>query len=52
MFLVSSISLVPIKLVVVGRSHICSGFSTPDHGSLVGWAEQGVFMLNATLTVK
>ncbi|CAI5445871.1 unnamed protein product [Caenorhabditis angaria] len=28
------------------------GFKKPDHGNLVGWAKQGVFMLNATLTVR
>ncbi|CAB3403554.1 unnamed protein product [Caenorhabditis bovis] len=28
------------------------GFKRPDHGYLVGWAKQGVFMLNATLTVS
>ncbi|KAI6191122.1 Uracil-DNA glycosylase [Aphelenchoides bicaudatus] len=27
-------------------------FRIPDHGCLVKWAEQGVFMLNATLTVQ
>jgi uracil-DNA glycosylase len=24
----------------------------PDHGDLMGWAEQGVLLLNATLTVR
>jgi uracil-DNA glycosylase len=28
------------------------GCSPPDHGSLVGWAEQGVLLLNAVLTVR
>lgn len=28
------------------------GFMTPNHGHLIGWARQGVFMLNATLTVE
>jgi len=28
------------------------GFQTPDHGSLVGWAKQGVLLLNACLTVR
>ncbi|CAD6188230.1 unnamed protein product [Caenorhabditis auriculariae] len=28
------------------------GFKRPSHGCLNGWAEQGVFLLNATLTVK
>ena len=28
------------------------GFSTPDHGHLTAWAQQGVFMLNAVLTVE
>ncbi|UMM23135.1 hypothetical protein L5515_003997 [Caenorhabditis briggsae] len=28
------------------------GFKRPDHGNLLGWTRQGVFMLNATLTVR
>lgn len=28
------------------------GFTMPSHGDLTGWAEQGVLMLNATLTVQ
>ncbi len=28
------------------------GIAPPNHGSLVKWAEQGVLMLNATLTVR
>ncbi|CAI2349035.1 unnamed protein product [Caenorhabditis sp. 36 PRJEB53466] len=28
------------------------GFKRPEHGDLTGWARQGVFMLNATLTVR
>ncbi len=28
------------------------GFIMPSHGDLTGWAEQGVLMLNATLTVQ
>ncbi|APR75328.1 Uracil-DNA glycosylase, family 1 [Minicystis rosea] len=28
------------------------GFRTPNHGSLVRWAEQGVLLLNAVLTVR
>ena len=28
------------------------GIATPQSGSLVHWAEQGVFLLNATLTVR
>lgn len=27
------------------------GFVPPKHGNLIKWAQQGVFMLNATLTV-
>ena len=27
-------------------------FSRPDHGFLVGWADQGVLLLNAVLTVR
>ena len=28
------------------------GFKPPKHGHLMGWAEQGVFLLNAVLTVR
>lgn len=28
------------------------GFKAPDHGNLTRWAQQGVLMLNATLTVR
>lgn len=28
------------------------GFSIPNHGHLIHWAEQGVLLLNATLTVR
>lgn len=28
------------------------GFRIPNHGNLTKWAEQGVFLLNATLTVR
>jgi len=28
------------------------GLEAPDHGSLTSWAEQGVLLLNATLTVR
>ncbi len=28
------------------------GCPTPDHGNLMGWAEQGVLLLNAVLTVR
>jgi uracil-DNA glycosylase len=28
------------------------GISMPDHGNLTHWAEQGVFLLNASLTVR
>jgi uracil-DNA glycosylase len=28
------------------------GFRIPDHGNLTKWAEQGVFLLNASLTVR
>lgn len=28
------------------------GCTIPNHGNLVGWAEQGVLLLNATLTVR
>ncbi|CAN7985754.1 unnamed protein product [Ixodes hexagonus] len=29
-----------------------SGFQRPSHGNLTGWAEQGVLLLNACLTVR
>ena len=29
-----------------------TGVSIPDHGNLTHWAEQGVFLLNASLTVR
>lgn len=29
-----------------------NGFTTPEHGYLQGWAEQGVFLLNTVLTVE
>lgn len=29
-----------------------SSFKKPNHGCLIGWAEQGVLLLNATLTVE
>lgn len=32
------------------RDH--GGFRIPDHGNLEKWADQGVFLLNATLTVR
>jgi len=28
------------------------GFEIPDHGNLIGWARQGVLLLNACLTVR
>ena len=28
------------------------GFKLPDHGYLMGWARQGVLLLNACLTVR
>ena len=28
------------------------GFKAPDHGCLTPWANQGVFLLNATLSVE
>jgi len=32
--------------------HTDVGFEIPDHGNLEKWAEQGVFLLNACLTVR
>lgn len=33
-------------------SNSLEGFDIPDHGCLTKWAEQGVFLLNTTLTVE
>lgn len=30
----------------------CPGFLIPEHGNLEDWAHQGVFLLNASLTVE
>lgn len=32
--------------------HVDTGFTIPDHGNLTHWAQQGVLLLNATLTVE
>jgi uracil-DNA glycosylase len=32
--------------------HADVGFKIPDHGNLEAWADQGVFLLNASLTVR
>jgi len=45
---------VPPSLVNIYKE-LCDdipGFKTPSHGNLTAWAEQGVFLLNATLTVE
>ncbi len=33
-------------------THQYPDFQTPDHGSLIGWAKQGVLLLNTVLTVE
>lgn len=33
-------------------SNSVKGFEIPNHGCLIKWAEQGVFLLNTTLTVE
>ncbi|XP_078321160.1 uracil-DNA glycosylase-like [Crassostrea virginica] len=43
-------SLVNIYKELAGDSEI-KGFKTPDHGCLEKWAQDGVLLLNATLTV-
>lgn len=43
----------PPSLVNIYKElHQDSGFKIPTHGNLEQWAEQGVFLLNATLTVR
>lgn len=41
-----------LKNIFKALSDDISDFSTPGHGYLVGWARQGVLMLNAVLTVE
>ena len=41
-----------LKNIYKALSRDIEGFSAPDHGYLVGWAQQGVLMLNAVLTVE
>jgi uracil-DNA glycosylase len=43
----------PPSLVNIYKElHSDVGFHVPNHGNLTGWAQQGVLMLNATLTVR
>lgn len=43
----------PPSLVNIYKElHTDVGFTIPNHGNLTSWAEQGVLLLNATLTVR
>lgn len=43
----------PPSLVNIYKElHTDVGFSVPNHGNLTEWAQQGVLLLNATLTVR
>lgn len=43
----------PPSLVNIFKElHEDTGFRIPDHGNLTRWAQQGVFLLNASLTVR
>ena len=41
----------PTSLVNIHAAMRAEGLTPPEHGDLTGWARQGVFMLNAALTV-
>lgn len=41
-----------LKTVYKELQEDIDGFQTPDHGNLEKWADQGVFLLNAFLTVE
>ena len=44
---------IPPSLVNIYKELVTDvGFTTPSHGSLTSWAQQGVLLLNATLTVE
>lgn len=45
---------VPMSLINIYSelSNDISDFQKPPHGTLLGWAEQGVLLLNAVLTVR
>jgi uracil-DNA glycosylase len=42
----------PSLLNIFKELHEDIGFRIPNHGNLTKWAEQGVFLLNASLTVR
>lgn len=42
----------PSLLNIFKELHSDIGIHIPDHGNLTKWAEQGVFLLNASLTVR
>src|SRR5690606_19382089 len=46
------ISIPPSLVNIYKEIHADLGFEIPTHGCLTKWAEQGVLMLNATLTVR
>ena len=43
---------IPLSLRNIRAVLNAEGFPTPDHGDLSAWADQGVLMLNTTLTVR
>jgi len=42
----------PSLINIYKELHTDVGFTIPNHGNLTAWAEQGVLLLNATLTVR
>ncbi|MBL7729741.1 MAG: uracil-DNA glycosylase [Chitinophagaceae bacterium] len=42
----------PSLINIYKELHADTGVSIPNHGNLTRWAEQGVFLLNASLTVR
>ena len=46
------ISQPPSLINILKELNADLGISVPSHGSLVNWADQGVLLLNATLTVR
>jgi len=49
----SGVAIPPsLKNIHLELENDIKGFQVPSHGSLMSWAAQGVFMLNASLTVR
>lgn len=46
------VNIPPSLLNIYKELHDDVGISIPNHGHLVSWAKQGVFLLNASLTVR